>query len=70
MRSYSDSMLFLFSQLCYTTIDGEIVERVEKYKYIVLSYFIYIILNSKLKFDINVLNIYKNVITKFIASKG
>ena len=35
------------------TIDGEIVERVEKYKYLG------IILDNKLKFDSNVLNIYK-----------
>ena len=34
-------------------IDGEIVERVEKYKYLG------IILDNKLKFDGNVLNIYK-----------
>ena len=33
------------------TIDGEIVDRVEKYKYLG------IILDSKLKFDSNVLNI-------------
>ena len=35
------------------TIDGEIVERVENYKYLG------IILDNKLKFDSNVLNIYK-----------
>ena len=35
------------------TIDGEIVERVEKYIYLG------IILDNKLKFDSNVLNIYK-----------
>ena len=35
------------------TIDGEIVERVEKYKYLG------IISHNKLKFDSNVLNIYK-----------
>ena len=35
------------------TIDGEIVERVEKYKYLG------IILDNKLKFDSNVQNIYK-----------
>ena len=35
------------------TIDGEIVERVEKYKYLE------IILDNKLKFDCNVLNIYE-----------
>ena len=35
------------------TIDGEIVERVEKFKYLG------IILDNKLKFDSNVLNIYK-----------
>ena len=43
------------------TIDGEIVERVEKYKYLG------IILDNKLKFDSNVLSIYKNVIKEFIA---
>ena len=46
------------------TIDGEIVERVEKYKYLG------IILDNKLKFDSNLLNIYINVITEFIAYKG
>ena len=46
------------------TIDGEIVERVEKCKYLG------IILDNKLKFDSNVLNIYKNVIAEFIAYKG
>ena len=35
------------------TMDGEIVERVEKYKYLG------IILDNKLKFDSNVPNIYK-----------
>ena len=35
------------------TIDGEIVERVEKYKYLE------IIIDNKLKFDSNVLNIHK-----------
>ena len=45
-------------------IDGEIVKIVEKYKYLG------IILDNKLKFDSNVLNIYKNVITEFIAYKG
>ena len=37
------------------TIDGEIVERVEKYKYLG------IILDNKLKFDSNVLSIYKKI---------
>ena len=46
------------------TIDGEIVEKVEKYKYLG------IILGNKLKFDSNVLSIYENVITEFIAYKG
>ena len=46
------------------TIDGEIVEKVEKYKYLG------IILDMELKFDSNVLNIYKNVITEFTAHKG
>ena len=46
------------------TMDGEIVERVEKYKYLG------IILDNKLMFDSYVLNIYKNVITEFIACKG
>ena len=40
------------------TIDGEIVERVEKYKYLG------IILDNKLKFDSNVLNIYKKMSLK------
>ena len=46
------------------TIDGEIVERVEKYKYLGIS------LDNKSKFDSNVLNIYKNVTTEFIAYKS
>ena len=46
------------------TIDGEIVERVEKYKHLG------IILDNKLKFDSNLLNIMKNVITEFIVYKG
>ena len=46
------------------TIDGEIVERVVKYRYPG------IILDNKLMFDSNVLNIHKNVITEFIAYKG
>ena len=46
------------------TIDGEIVERVEKYKYLG------IILYNKLQFDSNVLSIYRKVITEFIAYKG
>ena len=37
----------------HVAIDGEIVERVEKYKYLG------IILNNKLQCDSNVLNIYK-----------
>ena len=45
-------------------IGGEIVERVEKYKYLG------IILDNKFMFDSNVLNIYKNVTTEFIAFKG
>ena len=46
------------------TINGEIVERVEKYKYLG------IILDNKLKFDSNVLSINGNVIAEFNAYKG
>ena len=46
------------------TIDGENVERTAKYRYPGT------ILDNKLKFDSNVLSIYKNVIKEFIAFKG